>query len=422
MSAAPSPSRRVPAPDLAAWLGVAPFFVFAAMFLIAPTAWLLVGAFQDREGAFTLVNIVRLGQPSIRLSYWLSLEVSAASATLGALIGLALALAALRGGLPLVAAADAYDLQRRRLQFRRRALAFAFMATLGRLGLVTVLLRNIGVDLYAHGFNILTFWGLTITYLYFQIPLMVLVVTPAIDGLKSEWAEAAEMLGASSWQYWRLIALPILWPSVMGAALVAVRQRVRRHRDGLCADRLLVQHRADPALRPDPRRRAARSQSRLCAGARHAGDHRRLEPRLSGVTRPLRPVAPMKRGHPGAWLAVALGGLYFLAPLVATFEFSLRMRRGVYSFDAYRVVLASGNFQASFLYSTVVALVTIVVAALIVVPAAYFVQLRLPRLRGIVEFITLLPLVIPGDRAGVRLYPALRQFVFSAADRDLARR
>src|SRR6202008_4575926 len=100
MSAAPTPSRRVPAPDIAAWLGVAPFFVFAAMFLIAPTAWLLVGAFQDREGAFTLANIARLGQPSIRLSYWLSLEVSAASATLGALIGLALALAALRGGLP----------------------------------------------------------------------------------------------------------------------------------------------------------------------------------------------------------------------------------------------------------------------------------------------------------------------------------
>ena len=103
----------------------------------------------------------------------------------------------------------------------------------------------------------------------------------------------------------------------------------------------------------------------------------------------------MKRGHLGAWLVVAFGGIYFLAPLVATFEFSLRMRRGEYSFDAYRVVFASGNFQASFLYSTIVALVTIVVAALIVVPAAYFVQLRLPRLRGVVEFITLLPLVIP---------------------------
>jgi len=94
------------------------------------------------------------------------------------------------------------------------------MVTLGRLGLVTVLLRNLGFDLYAHGFNILTFWGLTVTYLYFQIPLMVLVVTPAIDGLRREWAEAAEALGASSWQYWRFVPLPILWPSVLGAALL----------------------------------------------------------------------------------------------------------------------------------------------------------------------------------------------------------
>src|SRR5271165_1422605 len=100
MSAAPTPSRRVPAPDFAAWLGVAPFFVFAAMFLIAPTAWLLVGAFQDRDGAFTLANMARLAEPSIRLSYALSLEVSAASAALGAFFGLALALAALRGRLP----------------------------------------------------------------------------------------------------------------------------------------------------------------------------------------------------------------------------------------------------------------------------------------------------------------------------------
>ena len=97
----------------------------------------------------------------------------------------------------------------------------------------------------------------------------------------------------------------------------------------------------------------------------------------------------------GAWLAAALGALYFLAPLIATFEFSLRMRRGEYSFDAYRVVFANDSFQSSFTYSVAQAAATIVVAALVVVPTAYFVQLRLPRLRGLVEFITLLPLVIP---------------------------
>ena len=81
-----------------------------------------------------------------------------------------------------------------------------------------MLLRNLGFDIYAAGFSILTFIGLTITYLYFQIPLMVLVVTPAIDGLKREWAEAAQTLGASASQYWRMIALSIPMPSVFGAA------------------------------------------------------------------------------------------------------------------------------------------------------------------------------------------------------------
>jgi putative spermidine/putrescine transport system permease protein len=103
----------------------------------------------------------------------------------------------------------------------------------------------------------------------------------------------------------------------------------------------------------------------------------------------------MRRGWPGAWLAAALGALYFLLPLFATFEFSLRLKRGVYSFEAYRLVFASGNFQSAFLYSTTLALATIAIAILVVVPTAYWVQLRLPRLRGIVEYITLLPLVVP---------------------------
>jgi putative spermidine/putrescine transport system permease protein len=103
----------------------------------------------------------------------------------------------------------------------------------------------------------------------------------------------------------------------------------------------------------------------------------------------------MKRSNLGSWIAIAVGSLYFLIPMLGTFEFSLRMRRGEYSFDAYRVVLADPNFQATFGYSTLVALATIVVGVLLVVPTAYWIQLRLPRLRPLVEFITLLPLVIP---------------------------
>lgn len=97
-------------------------------------------------------------------------------------------------------------------------LAFAFIATLGRLGLVTVLLRDwLGVNLAATGFNLISFTGLAVTYLYFQIPLMILIITPALDGLKREWSEAAQTLGASSAQYWRMVALPVLWPSLLGS-------------------------------------------------------------------------------------------------------------------------------------------------------------------------------------------------------------
>lgn len=103
----------------------------------------------------------------------------------------------------------------------------------------------------------------------------------------------------------------------------------------------------------------------------------------------------MNQSRLGAWIAMVIGTLYFLLPLLSTFEFSMRMRRGEYSFDAYRVVFADPHFQESFLYSTGQALATILVGVLIVVPTAYWIRLRLPHLRPIVEFITLMPLVIP---------------------------
>src|SRR5215475_1575761 len=103
----------------------------------------------------------------------------------------------------------------------------------------------------------------------------------------------------------------------------------------------------------------------------------------------------MKESRFGAWLALAIGTLYFVVPLIGTFEFSLRMRRGEYSFDAYKVVFADPRFQATFGYSTLMALLTILMGVLIVVPTSYWIQLRLPKLRPLVEFITLMPLVIP---------------------------
>ncbi len=203
------------------WLGVAPFFVFALLFLILPTMYLILGAFQNPDGAFTFENIRLLFQPSILAAYWISIKVSFASAILGALIGLAIAMAIVRGGLPGWVRPTTMTFSGVASNFAGVPLAFAFLATLGRLGLVTVILRELfGFNLYATGFNILSFWGLTLTYLYFQIPLMIVIITPALDGLKSEWGEAAATLGATNAQYWRMVAIPVLWPSFLGTVIL----------------------------------------------------------------------------------------------------------------------------------------------------------------------------------------------------------
>ncbi|KXF76044.1 acriflavin resistance protein [Paramesorhizobium deserti] len=213
----PSLARRLPLE----WLGVVPFFLFAIMFLIWPTLFLIVGAFQDQAGNFTFQNIADLFQPSIMSAYWISIRISLASALGGALIGFFLAWAIVLGRLPSWLRPTVLTFSGVASNFAGVPLAFAFLATLGRTGLVTVLLKNyLGFNLYATGFNLLSFLGLTLTYLFFQIPLMVLILTPALDGLKKEWREAASILGATSTQYWRMVAFPILWPSLLGTSLL----------------------------------------------------------------------------------------------------------------------------------------------------------------------------------------------------------
>lgn len=103
----------------------------------------------------------------------------------------------------------------------------------------------------------------------------------------------------------------------------------------------------------------------------------------------------MKRSRLGAWLAFAVGALYFVVPLIGTVEFSLRIRRGTYSLDAYANVLSDPRFQQTFLFSTIAAIATIAVGTILVVPTAYWIRLKLPWMRPYVEFITLMPLVIP---------------------------
>lgn len=206
---------------IAAWVGVAPFFLFSLLFLILPLRLLIVGAFEDADGRFTLANFRQLFSSAIWSSYLFSIEISAASAILGAIFGTLISAAVVLGGLPKSLRSVVATFSGVASNFAGVPLAFAFVETIGRIGMVTVLLRNgLDIDVYRMGFNLLSFWGLTATYLYFQIPLMVLIVTPAIEGLRMEWREAAESLGAGPFRYWSMIAGPILMPSFIGATLL----------------------------------------------------------------------------------------------------------------------------------------------------------------------------------------------------------
>lgn len=203
------------------WLGVVPFFVFAFLFLIGPILYLVAGAFQNTEGAFTFDNIVALGSPNIVASFSLTIRLSLLSAAMGTVTGLLLAQAVILGGLPAWVRSAFTTFSGVASNFAGVPLAFAFIATLGRLGLVTVLLRDLfGINLYASGFNLFSFFGVSLVYLYFQLPLMFLIVAPALDGLRKEWGEAAECLGATRAQYWRMIGLPVLAPTILGCFLL----------------------------------------------------------------------------------------------------------------------------------------------------------------------------------------------------------
>ena len=153
-------------------------------------------------------------------SYAMSIRISLWSAILGGLIGFLIAWAVSIGGLPRPFRSLTTTFSGVASNFAGVPLAAAFIFTLGRIGVITALLKLLGLDLYRSGVNLYSFLGLTLVYLYFQIPLMVLVILPAIDGLKREWREAAENLGATPLQYWRDVALPVLLPSLLGSMIL----------------------------------------------------------------------------------------------------------------------------------------------------------------------------------------------------------
>ncbi len=219
-TATPGPPRaRGRIRRLSAALGVVPFFAYLVIFLVIPTVTVVVGAFVE-EGRPSLANVRDLGNAAVASSLASSVALSALTALIGGVVGALLAYAVVTG--------PADGLLRRLVtsicgvlaQFGGVTLAFAFIATVGISGVLSVWMdAHLGTSLTSSTW-LFGLKGLVLVYAYFQIPLMVIVFLPALDGIRLQWREAAENLGATNWQYWRLVGLPLLAPAFLGSVLL----------------------------------------------------------------------------------------------------------------------------------------------------------------------------------------------------------
>jgi len=219
-------ARRVAGPRVRrrggiAWLGLTPFAAYVLLFLAVPAVVAIGSGFFTSDGAFTFANLAAFADPSVLRAFGGSFALSAVSAVIGAVVGAIVcwALAALRpDGLVRSVIDSAASVL---AQFGGVMLAFAFIATIGAQGLVTTWLVSVfHIDLNAEGTFLYTVPGLVIPYVYFQVPLMVLTFMPALEGVKTQWGEAAATLGASRATYWRRIGLPVLAPAFWGSLLL----------------------------------------------------------------------------------------------------------------------------------------------------------------------------------------------------------
>ena len=202
-------------------LGLTPFAFYVIVFLAVPTVVAVGSGFLDDAGRFTWANLTGLAEPAIAGSFFGAFWLSAVTAVVGAIAGAALCFALLRsrsGGVTRSLVDSASSVL---AQFGGVMLAFAFIATIGAQGLVTVLLRNVAhINIYENGVWLYTVPGLILPYLYFQIPLMVITFMPALEGLRPQGLEATATLGGSRWTYWTRVGGPILLPSFLGSLLL----------------------------------------------------------------------------------------------------------------------------------------------------------------------------------------------------------
>jgi len=201
------------------YFGLIPLLAFIVAFLGIPLMTIFRFSFQDSKGNFTLNNFSNITTGIYRDAFWLSFQLSLFSAAISLVLGFIFALAVtglnisiVRG---LIATASGVFANTGGVP-----LAFMFIASLGTYGLLTDMLRKIGIDLYANSWTLYSFSGLLIVYLYFQVPLMILVSLPIIEGIKREWREAALTLGAPYLFFWRKVIAPIIAPQLLATFLL----------------------------------------------------------------------------------------------------------------------------------------------------------------------------------------------------------
>lgn len=200
------------------WLGLVPFFAFSIAFLFLPVAYLVIGSFLLADGTASLDNYADLSTGVIPGAFANSIEISLVTAVAGGIFGFLLAASVIMGRLPGFLRTALMTFSGVASNFAGIPLALAFIFTLGTQGFLTAILNSGGIELPNRLLTTKT--GLEVVYMYFQFPLMILIIAPALDGLKREWREAAENAGASAYQYWRYVALPILTPSILGAMIL----------------------------------------------------------------------------------------------------------------------------------------------------------------------------------------------------------
>jgi putative spermidine/putrescine transport system permease protein len=211
---------RVTRRRLPGWVGLLPFLTVAFLFLIWPAYAVVLQAFQGADGGFTLDNVATATQAQYRSAFLTSGLLSLVTALIGGVLGTLLTYAVSTLERPRFLKSAMSTFSGVASQFGGVPLAFAFVASIGSAGLLTSLLAKIGIDLYGTGFSLLSFAGLVIVYLYFQIPLMLIIMTPAVEGLRRSWREAADGLGASTFQYWARVGIPLLTPAFIGGVVL----------------------------------------------------------------------------------------------------------------------------------------------------------------------------------------------------------